>query len=172
MTITAARKFIILTSLTASGLIFIFFLVAKPLGYPLDWDESQRIIEILLPVFVGYLGTATHFLFHNPQKQHTFQLGNAVPLLGILIKGPVVIFAISCFAILFAFGYSNRHGAPQDSGMSVDQLAWAFTAALGILTVSSSVAVSYLFSLEGDAGNKSNRANSDTSNTIAGDAES
>jgi hypothetical protein len=31
--------------------------------------------------------------------------------------------------------------------MSVDQLAWAFTAALGILAVSTGVAVSYLFSL-------------------------
>lgn len=147
MTIDSARKFVILTSLTATGLVFVFFLVAKPLGFPLDWDEVQRIVEVLLPVFVGYLGTATHFLFHNPQNDASVELGSRAPLLGILIKGPIVIFTAASIAILFAFGYSNRHGAPQGSGMSVDQLAWAFTAALGILTVTTSVAVSYLFSL-------------------------
>lgn len=73
-------------------------------------------------------------------------------LLGLLIKGPIIIFAVASIAILFAFGYSNRHGAAQDSGMNVDQLAWSFTAALGILAASSSVAVSYLFSLSAHPG--------------------
>jgi len=58
-----------------------------------------------------------------------------------------------CFFVLFAFGYSNRASAPQDSGMSVDSLAWAITAALGILTASTSVAVSYLFSLGSNPNN-------------------
>ena len=155
MTVDAARRFIILTSLTATGVVFVFFLAAKPLGFPLDWDESQRIVEILLPVFLGYLGTATHFLFHNPKTDVELQLGAKGSLLGLLIKGPIIIFAVASIAILFAFGYSNRHGAPQDSGMSVDQLAWSFTAALGILAASSSVAVSYLFSLSAHPGSDS-----------------
>jgi hypothetical protein len=147
MTIDGARKSIIVTSLVATGLVFVFFLVAPPLGFPLEWDQGQRVIEILLPVFLGYLGTATHFLFHSnkPQVLPTLELQNS--LLGLLIKGPIWVFAIACAAILFAFGYSNRSTAPSGSGMSIDQLSWAFTAALGILAVTSSVAVAYLFSL-------------------------
>ncbi len=147
MTVDAARKWIISTSLIATGLVFVFFLAAPPLGFPLEWDQTQRVIEILLPVFLGYLGTATHFLFHSSKTQGQPALEYQNSLLGLLIKGPIVVFATACVAILFSFGYSNRSNAPSGSGMSIDQLAWAFTAALGILAVTSSVAVSYLFSL-------------------------
>ena len=152
MTVDGARKWIIATSLVATGLVFVFFLVAPPLGFPLEWDQAQRVIEILLPVFLGYLGTATHFLFHSnkPEVQPAVEFQNS--LLGLLIRGPIIVFAIACSAVLFAFGYANRSSASAGSGMSIDQLAWAFTAALGILAVTSSVAVSYLFSLGEKAG--------------------
>src|SRR6266849_9240050 len=151
MTVDGARSWIIITSLVVTGLTFGFLVAAPPLGYPLGWDQSQRIIEILLPVFLGYVGTATHFVFHTRNQDQELQLGSRAPLLGLIIRGPIVVFVSACVVILFAFGYSNRANAIQGEGMSVDQLAWAFTAALGILSVSTGVAVSYLFSLSDHA---------------------
>jgi hypothetical protein len=147
MTIFQARKLIIWTSLGSTAAVFVFFVVGPPLGFPLGWDQVQRVIEIVLPVFLGYLGTATHFLFKKSDPDSDPELGEKAPLLGLLIRGPLLVFGLAFTAILFAFGYSNRANAKPDSGMSVDQLAWALTAALGILTASTGVAVSYLFSL-------------------------
>jgi hypothetical protein len=149
MTIFEARKVIIWTSLGSTAAVFVFFLVGPPLGFPLGWDQVQRVIEIVLPVFLGYLGTATHFLFKKSDPSGDLDLGDKAPLLGILIRGPLIVFGLAVAAILFAFGFSNRTNAKPDSGMSVDQLAWALTAALGILTASTGVSVSYLFSLGG-----------------------
>lgn len=150
MTIQRARTWIIVSSLIATGLVFVFFLVAPPLGYPLEWDQTQRVIEILLPVFLGYLASATHFLFHAGGGGD-LTLGSRKAHLGIMIKGPIIVFAFACAAILWAFGYSNRAEGIQGEGMSVDQLAWAFTAALGVLSASTSVSASYLFALSDKA---------------------
>jgi hypothetical protein len=147
MTIEGARKWIIVTSLAVTSAVFVFFFLAPQFGYPLVWEQSERIIEIVLPVFLGYMGTATHFLFHQNRSQMQIDLGANASLLGLIVRGPIIVFALACGAILFAFGYSNRLAAPQDSGMSIDQLSWAVAAALGLLSGTTSVAVSYLFSL-------------------------
>jgi hypothetical protein len=83
MTVDGARRWIIITSLVVTGLAFAFLVAAPPLGYPLGWDQSQRIIEILLPVFLGYLGTATHFVFHTGNQDKQLHLGSRAPLLGL-----------------------------------------------------------------------------------------
>jgi len=147
MTILEARKLIIKTSLGSTAAVFVFFLVAPLFAFPLGWDQAQRVVEIVLPVFLGYLGTATHFLFKRSNSASDPELGDKAALLGLLVKGPLFVFGCGVAAILFAFGYSNRANARPDSGMSIDQLAWALTAALGILSASTSIAVSYLFSL-------------------------
>jgi hypothetical protein len=147
VTILEARKFIILSSLGATGCVFGFLIVAKPLGYPIDWPQAVRIIEILVPVFVGYLGTASHFLFRTSNEEAEVEFGPKAGLLSLLIKGPIAVFCFILIAIFLSFGYSNRKDAPKNSGMEIDTLAWAVTACLGILTVSTSVAVNYLFSV-------------------------
>jgi len=63
MTILFARRWLILASLIVSGLVFLFVILAPVLGYPLTWDQALRIVELIVPVFFGYLGTGTHFLF-------------------------------------------------------------------------------------------------------------
>ena len=147
MTIDAARRWLIGASLIATGAIFVFFLVAPAVRYPLTWEQSVRVFEVVLPVFVGYLGTSTHFLFHGRTKAREVQLQDSSQILGLLIKGPIVIFGLVSVSILFAFGFSNRSGASNGEGMSVDTLSWAFTAVLGFMAVTTNVAVSYLFSL-------------------------
>jgi H+/gluconate symporter-like permease len=150
MTVLAARKFIISASLVSTAATFAFLIVAKPLGFPIDWPQVTRIVEIVLPVFLGYLGTASHFLFRNAGVEDHVQLGEKEALLGTLVKGPIWVFSALIVVVFFSFGYSNRQDAPRNSGMSVDTLAWSITVCLGILTASTSVAVNFLFSVAGN----------------------
>jgi hypothetical protein len=63
MTTDEARRWIVLASLTITGAVFVFFLLAPVSGYPLEIAQAQGIFQIVLPVFLGYLGSATHFVF-------------------------------------------------------------------------------------------------------------
>jgi hypothetical protein len=68
-------------------------------------------------------------------------------LVGVLIRGPLAVFGVGTAALLFAFGFVNRSGAPNGSGMAVDELSHFFTALVGLLVVTRNAAVGYLFSL-------------------------
>ena len=149
MTVQTARAWLIVSSLTLTGCTFVFFLIAPTVGYPLEWDQSIRVFEIVLPVFLGYLGTAAHFVFRNAAAgDRPVVLRQEVnSLVGLLVVGPLVVFLVATLAIVIAFGYSNRPTATPGGGMSIEALAGSFTAALGLLTATTNVAVSYLFSL-------------------------
>jgi hypothetical protein len=151
MTINEARRFIITASLIATGATFVFFLVAPAVGYPLTWVDVPRVFEIILPVFLGYLGSATHFLFRARQDTKDIQLRDPGGMFGLLIRGPLAVFGVGIIALLFAFGYVNRIGAPNGSGMGVDELSHSLTALVGLLAVTTNAAVGYLFSLGGRA---------------------
>jgi hypothetical protein len=145
MTIHKARVWLINASLCTTAAIFVFFLIAPTIGYPLSFEQAVRFIEIVLPVFLGYLGTATSFIFggrHGDPKAGTKNLNE---LLGILVRGPVIVFAAACCAALCAFGVSNGEAASPGSGMSIDVLAGVLAAALGLLTISTSALVTALF---------------------------
>jgi hypothetical protein len=148
VTVQQGRNWIVLASLIACGATFVFFLLAPVFGYPLLWRESLRILELVVPVFLGYLGAAAYYAFRQTGKHSEPSVPNARRLMSLIIKGPVILFAIVSVAILIAFGVSNAQTAQQGLGMSVETLAVAFTAALGILTVTTNAAVSYLFSME------------------------
>lgn len=53
MTVKQARIFIVKMSLVETAGIFLFLVIGKPLGYPLSWSQVQRLVEIVLPVFLG-----------------------------------------------------------------------------------------------------------------------
>jgi hypothetical protein len=148
VTVQQARNWVVLASLVACGATFVFFLLAPVFGYPLLWRESLRILELIVPVFLGYLGAAAYYAFRHTGKHSEISVPNTSRLMSLIIKGPVILFAIVSVAILIAFGVSNAQTAEQGLGMSVENLAVAFTAALGILTVTTNAAVSYLFSIE------------------------
>lgn len=147
MTVQQARNWLVLASLVACGATFVFLLIAPAIGFPLLWADALRVLELVIPVFAGYLGAAAQYVFSK--KQHgkvTVQDGSG--LLSLMIKGPVILFAVTSLAILIGFGISNRESASQGTGMSVDTLAGALTALLGILAITTNAAVAYLFSAE------------------------
>ena len=102
-------------------------------------------MKIVIPLFLGYLGSAAQFVF-APKKA---QVAPVLEYLGILTYGPIMVFSLGLTSVLFAFGYSNRIDAPPATGMSVDDLSNILTAALGLLAVTTNVLVSYLFAVEG-----------------------
>jgi len=150
MTPHVARKWLIYASLITTAAAFVFFLIAPVSGFPLTFEQSIRLLEILLPVFLGYLGTATHFVIRGSQALPN----NFVPsrgrgeLLALLVRGPVLVFVIATVSAITAFGISNGSAAPPGSGMSLETLAIILTAVLGLLTVSTNLLVSALFPSE------------------------
>jgi len=148
MNVYDARSWIIIASLAMLAIYFVFFLLAPAFDYPLTFDESYRILQIAVPVFLGYLGSATQFVFGTSGMPAQALDEHRQKLVGLLVRGPVFVFLLLNLAIIGAFGYSNRANAIPGDGMNVDSLANAVTVSLSILAVSTSVIVSYLFSVE------------------------
>jgi hypothetical protein len=149
MSVYQARKWLVVASLSVAAGSFAFFILAPVFGYPLRYSQSQTILQIIFPVFLGYLGAATQFTFQKtPSAVRTI---TARPMMELLVKGPVIVFCIMVLGAVVAFGYSNRAAALPGEGMSVDVLATTITAALGLLAVTTNVIVSSLFSVEGRA---------------------
>jgi hypothetical protein len=146
MSVYQARKWLVVASLGVAAASFTFFILAPVFGYPLRYSQSQTILQIIFPVFLGYLGAATQFAFQKaPPAVRTI---TARPMMELLVKGPVIVFCIMVIVSVIAFGYSNRASSLPGEGMSVDVLATTVTAALGLLAVTTNAIVSYLFSVE------------------------
>lgn len=141
MTIEHARQLLIVSSLVITGFQMAFLLVAPAFGFPLPYPKNLDLLQIVSPVFLGYLGSASHFIFQRPAP--TVPVQNQY--LGVLLKGPLVIYLFAVIGSLIAFGYSNRTGASVGTGMSVDNLATALSLCLGVLAVTTGVLSSYLF---------------------------
>jgi hypothetical protein len=152
VTIYQARRWLIITSLTLAAMAFCFFMLAPVLGYPLRYSQAQGVLQIVLPVFLGYLGAATQFVFQRAPVQH--DTITAPPMMELLIKGPIAVFALMIVAAVIAFGYSNRMAAAPGEGMSVEQLSASVTAAMGLLAVTTNAIIAYLFAIERKPDNK------------------
>lgn len=149
MTVFEARRWIIVASLVIAGAVFSFFVIAPVLGYPLRFSQAVSILQIVFPVFLGYLGAATQFVFQkSPPTDDTIQ---ARPLMGLLIHGPIGLFVLIMVVVTSVFGYSNRASAVPGDGIGVDQLRMLITAALGSLAVTTNVVVAYLFAVQSKA---------------------
>jgi hypothetical protein len=141
MTVTGARKFLIMSSLVITGAQMVFLVIAPTVGFPLEPPKNLHAIEVITPVFLGYLGSATYFLFDRNER--SFNVRDE--FLGMLVIGPIIVYSLVVVSALGAFGYSNRVGVPIGSGMSEDSLNTALSLALGVLAVTTGVISSYLF---------------------------
>lgn len=141
MTIDNARKWLIASSLIITGVQMVFLLVSPVIGFPLSYPKNLDLLQIISPVFLGYLGSASHFIFQNPVPQVPMQN----QYLGLLVKGPLVIYVLAAGGSLAAFGYSNRVEGSIGAGMSVDNLSTALSLSLGVLAATTGVLSSYLF---------------------------
>jgi len=143
MSIEQGRAWLVKATLALTAVVLVFVTLAPALGYPLEFSEGVRIGEIVLPVFLGYLGTASHFIFSRAPDPHIRR--KSLALLPLLVRGPVLIFATVIGCAFFAFGFTNRTEASPGTGMSVNALAATISTLLALLAVTTGVLVSYLF---------------------------
>ena len=141
MTILEARRWLILFTLGALGLLGAFLILSPSLGYPLEIAESIQLFELVCPLMLGYLGSATAFIISPPDEDLVLPQKTR-GLVGILVRGPIVTISIVVLAALISFYFLNQPGGP---GMSLSNIAAILTAALSILSVSTSALIGFLF---------------------------
>jgi hypothetical protein len=149
MTVAEARVWLVKSSFVATASLFVFFVLAPLFGYPLDGPQIWRVLQIVSPVFVGYLGAAAQYVFaqktaHEPSAEIV-----ASPLFALFIRWPIVVFAIMVTVLLIAFGLANRRVNPAPVHLGIEDLSTGLAVALGLLTVTTNVAVMRLFGQEG-----------------------
>jgi hypothetical protein len=148
MSYDAARYWVLAYSLCLTGVMLPFFFLAPVLGYPLEGDQARQALSLVLPVFLGYLGSGIVFIFNPP--------GGALPelsdanrrMLSLLIHGIFFVFAVSLLALLIAFGVSNKTGRPPGSGMQFTAFSNGITVLLSVMTTVVGAAVIYLFGIQ------------------------
>lgn len=88
MNLTQARNAIIVLSFLTSLVALVFFLLAH-FFLPLEPEESFQIVQLVVPVFLGYVGSCIHFIFTpepvNPRVNNSF-------LLCVMVFGPFFSF--------------------------------------------------------------------------------
>jgi hypothetical protein len=147
MTIGKLRWMIVATLLSMSAVTILFFITAQPVfGYPIDPSQAWILAQISIPVFTGYLGTATQFAMTEPKDGGA----KAPPLLLLLVFGPVAIYLIGALVILYVFWLTNRPEAPDGTGISVGLLSTILTTLLGIVTATANIAIAQLFKKPAD----------------------
>src|SRR5437867_1653740 len=135
MKIDTARSWLIVGSLVITGVQGLFLLLAPVFGFPLPYPKNLDLLQIVGPVFLGYLGAASHFIFQNPAPEVPVQN----KFLGSLVVGPLVLYVLFVGASFVAFGYANRESAGVGTGISVDSLSRALSIALGVLAATTGV---------------------------------
>jgi hypothetical protein len=101
MTVQQARVWLVAYSLVACGTTIVFFLIAPATTYPLGWDDSFRILEIITPVFFGYLGLATRNIFAPRTARDVEPYSSS--LFRMLLLGPLSIFGIVVVTLVVPF---------------------------------------------------------------------
>jgi len=140
----AERIWVVKASLLLAGATFAFFVAAPGLlKYPLDFDQSIRILQIVLPVFVGYLGLATAFVFQNTVRSTNVYSNSS--LIRLLLRGPIYVYSLGIVVVISVFWQTNLPGGAPASGMTIDQLAWLVSALVGLLAATTGLIVTKIF---------------------------
>jgi hypothetical protein len=146
MTLNQARARLITLSIICTGVVFLFFAVSPAMGFYALSGVEWRIPQMVIPIFVGYLASASHFLF-STEPDAKLREGTE-GLFSSILYGGFGLFIICAAGLLFAFYESNTPTAPPNTGRSIEWLADGFTIILSILTASTSVLSSFLFSIK------------------------
>jgi hypothetical protein len=145
MTVKAARMWIVKWSLLLISFYGIFFIMAPIAPYPLGYKESVQLIELIFPLFLGYLSTAVVFTFEGKDVE-TY----TTDLLGALTKGPFFVATALSLALFTSYWFSQSTLSPLalSRPMEFETFSSLFSAILGIYTATTSALVAYLFGFE------------------------
>jgi hypothetical protein len=144
------RNWLVFTSLAITAAVSVFFLLAPIIGYPLTYAEAFRIIQIVAPVFAGYLGAAGQFAFSARDQNDPAVDPSRLYLIKILTRGPIAVFVLIFAVNIFAFGYTNRDGGNPEEAMTLSLFIGIITGTLALLAATTSAASGYLFHVKKD----------------------
>lgn len=147
------RRWLIVASLGVTIATFAFFLLAPEMGYPIYDPDHYSIIRLIVPVFMGYLGLATQFVFGDREPSHVRVSKERMKLIRLMVRGPIYSFVFVMILVVIAFGLSNRPGSASGDGMKPTELASIVTALLALLAGTTNAAAAYLFKTEKGADN-------------------
>lgn len=145
----AERLWILKASFAVLGVTFVFFVIARPmLSFPMLYDEIVRVLQIIVPVFGGYIGIGAAYVSQvNRPAAATAAAPNPHErdILRLLLRAPVYGAAVGMVVLIGAFWWSNRHDAAPGGGMSIDNFCWFLALLMGVLAASTSLIVTRLF---------------------------
>lgn len=88
-----ARVWILKMSLLIVTAYVVLFIIAPFLDLPLEMHHSIRIIQLLLPVFLGYIGSGYRMLYRRKIFSYKNSESNiTLSMLSLLVKGPIFVF--------------------------------------------------------------------------------
>ena len=147
-TTRSARLSVVIYSLAITAFLMIFLALAQPLGLRFDYakQENLRLIDVLLPTFLGYLGSCAHFIFNSePAREIDAERKS---LLTILVHAPFIIFGLFTAALFFTHYVTHRplpDDAPRVDPLTYDTLSRYLSLGLGLLAGTVGIISSYLF---------------------------
>jgi len=122
--------------------VFAGFLIVSPLLIHVSTQEAYRLVQIIFPVFAGYVGSAVLFLI---QRRGGRTRVRDPELLRYLVLGPFLIFWF-LGAMLFVFFWASN--LPEGPGMSVEELSNYVTMLVSFMNLSVGALTAFLFNAE------------------------
>ncbi len=148
MQLKSAREWLVKSSLILTGATMAFFLVAPTLGFPLTYEKSVQFLAVITPVFAGYIGTASKFVFSKFTPNEAEMEIERQPLFGLLLRGPLIVYTIGVVGLIVGFGYSNRLSATTGDGMTTEVFGISLSLILAFLAAANGALIAKLFHME------------------------
>ncbi|MER9546637.1 hypothetical protein NKI72_32200 [Mesorhizobium sp. M0437] len=149
-TAQSARLWVVGYTLAITAGLMIFLALSQQIGMRFDFgrQENFRLIDVILPTFLGYLGACAHFIF-NPNGGREIDPRNS-GLLRMMVHAPFWIFAafvISLFYVHYQTHLPQPPDAPRVDPLQFDTLSRFLSVALGVLAATIGIISSYLFGI-------------------------
>lgn len=138
--LTTARVTVIALSLGLTVAFLLFFLIAPVRGYPLKVSEAQELMNVVVPIFSGYLATSAAFVFSKPDSSPV----PLSPLTMFMLISTAVVFLTLSVVLFWVFYYASKLQAPL-TAMDYPTLRAFFLTIISIMTAVYALAISYLF---------------------------
>lgn len=143
-----ARLAIIVYSICIMGFLLIFLGLAQVIGMRFDYSkqENLRLIDVVIPTFLGYLGSASQFIFRDSTGRTVRKEKES--LLKILVHAPFWIFILfvgSLFYIHYWTHLPTPVGGARVDPLQFDALSRYLALAIGILSATINVISANLF---------------------------
>ena len=130
----------------------VFCVIAPVFGYPLEFPkESLRIVQLILPVFVGFLVASARYFVADARRSVPVEDVQRAKVLSSALFIYFLTFTVLLIAVFASFGLSSSKWASPRQAMGIDDLTMLISVLLSFFTGSAGLIVEYVFRLEASA---------------------